>query len=192
MKPFIQAVLFFFIGFHYSLGQDSSFLISSKMFDPDQKIVLSVKDGWLFKEGHDTSWAKQEINTEDWSKFKPTQLSAAFADSTGRVEGWFRFKIRVDNDLANISLSIGRGSWAASDLYIDGNLLSSFGKTSRDIKSYKEYNPVGKLFLPIDWRPGEDHLIALHFVDYIAPFSFGLLKSATVGAGTAQSQGLSS
>jgi len=191
MKPFVLAVLFFFIGIHHALGQDSFVLISAKMFDPDQKIVLSAMNGWVFKKGNDTSWAEQKIKTDDWDKIKPTELSAALADSSGRVEGWLRFKIKLDYDLAGTALSIGRGGWAATDLYVDGNFLYSFGNTSRHIKTYREYNPIDKLFLPINWRPGEDHILALHFVDYIAPLSFGLLKSATIGATRSQSQGLS-
>jgi len=191
MKPFVLAVLFFFIGIHHALGQDSFVLISAKMFDPDQKIVLSAMNGWVFKKGNNTSWAEQKINTDDWDKIKPTQLSAALADRSGRVEGWFRCRIKLDHDVASTSLSIGRGGWAATDLYIDGNLVFSFGNTSIDTRTYKEYNPIDKLFLPINWRPGEDHILALHFVDYIAPLSFGLLKSATIGATRSQSQGLS-
>ena len=86
------------------------------MFDPDQKIVLSGMNGWVFKKGNDTSWAKQKINTDDWDKIKPTQLSAALADSSGRLEGWFRFKIKVDNDFTNTWLSIGRGSYGYRSL----------------------------------------------------------------------------
>jgi len=116
MKPFVLAVLFFFIGIHHALGQDSFVLISAKMFDPDQKIVLSAMNGWVFKKGNDTSWAEQKINTDDWDKIKPTQLSAALADRSGRVEGWFRCRIKLDHDVASTSLSIGRGGWAATDL----------------------------------------------------------------------------
>ena len=192
MKPFILAVLFFFTGIRQALGQESPVLISTKMFDPDQKIVLSEMNGWVFKKGNDTSWAEQKIKTDDWDKIKPTELSAALADSSGRVEGWLRFKIKLDYDLAGTALSIGRGGWAATDLYVDGNFLYSFGNTSRHIKTYREYNPIDKLFLPINWRPGQEHVLALHFVDYTAPLSIGLLKSATVGATRSQSQGLSS
>jgi len=51
MKPFIQSNLFFFIGIHHVLSQDSMILISARMFDGEQKIVVSAMNRRLFKEG---------------------------------------------------------------------------------------------------------------------------------------------
>ena len=51
MKSVIQIFLFLFIGIHYGLSQDPVVLLSPKMFDNDQKIVLSAMDGWVFKDG---------------------------------------------------------------------------------------------------------------------------------------------
>jgi sensor histidine kinase YesM len=192
MKPFIQTILFFFIGIQYGLTQDSSILITAKMFDGEQKIALSAMNGWLFKEGNDSVWANRELNTGGWRELKPAELSAKFADKTGRVEGWFRFKFRLDNDFMNIPLFIGRGGWAATDVYINGNFLASFGNTSTDYKTYQEHNPGNELSIPAVLEPGTEHIIALHFVDYIAPLSFRLLRSATIGTHRSIRHGLHS
>jgi sensor histidine kinase YesM len=192
MKPVIQLILFFSIGVHYGFSQDSSILISAKMFDSEQKIALSAIDGWIFREGYDSLWTNKEMNTYGWRKLKPTELSTKLADKTGRVEGLFRLKFRLDNDLLNIPLSIGRGGWAATNIYIDGKFLASFGKIGGDYETYKEYNPIDKLSVPAYLEPGKEHVIALHFVDYLAPISFGLLKSQTISASTYQTEGLHS
>lgn len=192
MKPFILALLLFLIGIRHGLTQDSSILISSKMFDGEQKIVLSEMTGWLFKNGNDSSWANRELNIGEWSKLMPAALSAKLADKAGRVEGWFRFNFRLDADLMNIPLYIGRGGWAATDVYIDGKFLASFGNTSKDHKTYKEHNPADELSIPVNLEAGTKHVIALHFVDYIAPFSFGHLRSATIGTHRSIRQGLHS
>jgi sensor histidine kinase YesM len=193
MRPFVYTILFyFFVGIHSGWAQDSVTLISAKMFDREDKIGLSVMKGWLFREGNDSSWANKEINTSGWRELNPTKLSAKLSDRTGRVEGWFRFKFRLDNDLAGVPLGVGRGNWAATDVYVDGNFLTSFGNTSKDSNTYKEYNPIDKFSVPISLEPGKEHIIALHFVDYLAPLSAGLLKSATIGGVRSQSYGLRS
>jgi len=193
MKPLVHTILFyFFVGIHSGWTQDSVALISAKMFDRDEKILLSPMNGWLFKEGNDFSWANKDANTSGWRELKPTEISAKLADRTGRVEGWFRLKLKLDNDLATVPLGIGRGDWAATDVYVDGNFLTSFGNTGRDSKTYKEYNPIDKFSVPTNLEPGKEHVIVLHFVDYLAPLSPRLLKSATIGGVRSQSYGLRS
>jgi len=162
------------------------------MFDGEQKIILSELNGWLFKNGNDSSWANKELNILDWKELKPEELSAKLVDSTGRMEGWFRFSFRLDTDFVNIPLHIGRGGWAATDVYIDGKFMASFGNTSKDQKIYKEHNPGDEFSIPVGLEPGKEHVIALHFVDYSAPLSFGLLRSATVGTHRPIRQGLHS
>lgn len=192
MKPFIQGVLFFFISIHSGLAQDSLVVVSAKMLDNEHKIALSAMDGWIFREGYDSLWTHIEVDTYGWRKLKPTELSSKLADETGRVEGLFRLKFRLDNDFVNIPLGIGRGGWAATDIYIDGKFFASFGRIGDNFKTYKEYDPIDKLPVPTYLEAGKEHVIALHFVDYLAPFSFGLLKSQTISASTYQTEGLHS
>lgn len=191
MKAAIQIVLFLLIGIHYGLTQDSP-VISAKMFDSEQKIVLSAMNGWLYREGNDTSWANKGLNTDNWKEMKPAALSAKLADRSGRVEGWFRFAFRMENDFANIPLYIGRGGWAATEVYIDGNFFRSFGNTSKDYKTYKEHNPADELSIPVQLDAGEEHVIAIHFVDYTTSFPFTRLRSATIGTHRVIRQGLNS
>ncbi|GEM_PF-1256339 len=192
MKPAVVTALCFFISIHCGFTQDTSVIISARIFDVEQKIVLSAMNGWLFREGHDPAWANKELNTSDWKKLKPAELSSKLADKSGRVEGWFRFSFRLEKDFMNIPLFIGRGGWAATEVFIDGKFLASFGNTSADYKTYKEHNPANELSIPAVLEPGKEHTIALHFVDYTAPLSFGLLRSATIGTHRSIRQGLRS
>jgi signal transduction histidine kinase len=181
MKSFIQTFLFLLIGIHTCLCQDSAVLLSAKMFDNYQVTPLSPSNGWLFKQGNDPSWAKKDINTADWKKLNPMGLSAKYADKTGRVEGWFRLKFKLDNDFNNIPLAFGRGGWAATDIYLDENWVASFGSTGINGKKFAEYNPIDKLSMPVKVEPGKEHLMAMHIVDYLSPLLSYQLKSAING-----------
>jgi hypothetical protein len=60
-------------------------------------------------------------------------------------------------------LAISRDLWAATDMYINGELFHAFGKTG---EPHEAFNPILKYPVPIDLEPGREYLIALHFVHY--------------------------
>ena len=135
--------LFFSILFLSLLGfcraQDSTVVLSASMFDKYfQVIPITAKDGWIFKEGNDTSWARKDISTTGWKKFNPTQLTIKNADKNGRAEGWFRIRFRLDNSFQNMPVGIQMGRWAATDVYLDGRHIVSSGNTGLNGKPYKE------------------------------------------------------
>jgi len=65
-------------------------------------------------------------------------------------------------------LGISRDLWAATDVYINGELAHSFGNTGNP---YQPYNPILKYPRPVTLIPGEEYLIAIHFVDYETTFT---------------------
>ena len=151
-----------------SFAQDSSIVISRSMFNHMQKINLSALEGWYYRPGNDSLWAKPEISLEGWKKMKPTELTADMADEYGRVEGWFRIKIKPDESFEGIPLGISRDLWAATDIYLNGKLVLSFGNTGNP---YTPYNPNLKYARPIELIPGSDNLIVIHVVDYETLFT---------------------
>src|SRR5262249_30186769 len=131
--------------------------------------------------GNDISWTNNDVNTTGWIRLNPTQLSAKYADKTGKVEGWFSLRIKLDTDFQNVPIGIRRGSWAATDIFIDGKLLASFGNTGAHGQPYKEFNSIDKLSVPVNMEPGKEHSIVMHFVDYLSPFPPRKLKSQALG-----------
>ncbi|RPA68958.1 hypothetical protein EF405_08765 [Cyclobacteriaceae bacterium YHN15] len=98
----------------------------------------------------------------------PTAINPKMEDDNGRIEGWFRIKISLDESFDNIPLAIARELWAAMDVYLDGKLIHSFGDTGNP---YQAYNPILKYPLPIDLEVGKEYILALHFVDYESTFT---------------------
>ena len=190
MRFFINTFLFLILGIHHCLCQDSVAVLSAKMFAEDQLIPLSPMDGWLFKKGNDTSWAKKVLNTSDWIKLKPTELSAKYADETGKAEGWFRLSFRMDNDFANMPAGFRRGCWAATDIYLDGNLVASFGNTGVNGQNFEEYNPIDKYSAPANLEVGKEYLLAIHFVDYLSSLPPRQLRSEIIGGTRNETAGL--
>jgi two-component system NtrC family sensor kinase len=175
MKFFIFILVFSF-GFDCCLAQDSTVNLSTAMFDKNQVITLFALDGWLFHEGIDSACAGIDFNTTGWKMMKPRQISKKLADNDGRIEGWFRLKIRLDSSFGVMPLYLGVRSWGASDIYIDGNPFHSDGNTGINGKVYKGYNPIIKWSLSfIHPGLGQEHIIAIHFVNHIPPFPVNLI-----------------
>ena len=179
MKTFLVIFLFFFC-INSSYAQDTTLMLSPGMFNGSEEIFISTMDGWLFREGHEPGWANKEINLSGWRKLKPAELSAKLADKNGKLEGWLRLKVNMDTTFGNMPLGLRFYCWAASELYIDGNLIQSFGNTGADGKPFKEFNPNNKLPVRVTLVPGKEHIIAIHFVDEVVLYS-GKLKSEDLG-----------
>jgi signal transduction histidine kinase len=178
MKAFKILLLFLFLGINFCKAQDTTVVLSTKMFDKtSQQLLLAAKDGWIFKQGNDTAWAKKDLDISGWKKLKPTEISAKLADKNGRAEGWFRIKIKPDSSFRNESFGFSISSWAAVDLYVDGKLISSYGNKGVNGKPFEEQRKTFNPPVTVNLIPGNEYIIALHFVDYVAPLPPRRLKS---------------
>ncbi len=178
MKFLLSILLLFPV---VAIAQDSVITISPSMFDKNSdQFLIAATDGWIFKQGSDTNWAKKDIDVSGWKNLKPVDLSAKYADKNGKAECWFRIKIKPDSRLDNQPLGIKLSSWAAADVYIDGNCILTTGNTGSNGKPFKEYSPFGNPSYPVSLLPGKVYTIALHFVDYVSPVSPVRLKSEDI------------
>ncbi len=168
MKIITPLFVFLFLLFNSVYAQEEVVTLEAAQFRSHQRIFLAPLDGWLFKQGHDPNWAKPDLDISSWEQMNPTAISPEMEDENGRIEGWFRIKIRLSESLATIPFSLSRNLWAATDIYLDGKLIHSFGDTGNP---YVAFNPTLKYPLPVDLVPGQEYVLAVHFVDYESTFT---------------------
>ena len=181
MKPYIKIVFPLLFCISMANAQDTVLTISPGMYNSMNEILISTMDGWRFKEGNDTTWSKKEIDLTGWKKLRPTELSSKMADKNGRLEGWFRLKIKTDPAFKHTDLGVRYLGWGAADIYMDGILIQSHGNTGINGKPFKEFNPSNQPLQPLVIETGVEHLLAIHFVDDVAPFPPYKLKSEDAG-----------
>jgi len=167
MTRFFFLFLTGFLQFGFLQAQEETVTLSTELFQPHQRIFLAPLDGWIFRPGHDTAWANPQLETDDWKKMNITELSPELEDESGRIEGWFRIRIKLDESFADMPLYISRQLWAATNVYVDGNLIHSFGKT----EPYRAFNPTLKYPVPVALEQGREYTLAVHFVDYESTFT---------------------
>jgi len=165
----------------FGTAQNTTEVLDTSMFDKYfQTIPLTGLNGWIFKQGNDTNWSKNEIDTTGWIKMNPPQLKARNADKDGRLEGWFRMKFKLDSSFENVRIGISASRWAAVDIYIDGNYMTSYGTTGMNGKPYEENRDVLPALQQLQVETRKEHLVAVHIVDYVAPLNHRFLKTESL------------
>lgn len=164
-------------------AQENTLIVTPEMINARDELALADVDGWIFREGNGADWADADIDLSNWNEFKPSELSVKNADENGKIEGWFRLKIRLDEAFAARPIFWYKTSFEAVDLYVDGELVHMYGKTKADVNGYKPYLNFKALPIPADLEPAKEHLIAIHFVEstYLFP---ARLKSELSGPWT--------
>ncbi|MGB4840346.1 MAG: ATP-binding protein, partial [Saprospiraceae bacterium] len=185
MKLIKTFLVFLFVGIHLCNAQDTTLLLKPTMLNKDStQIYITEMKGWYFKQGNDTAWAKADIDLAGWKRMLPTELSENLADKNGKMEGWFRLKIKVDSTFGETSFGVRMSTRAASDLYINGKRIASFGNTGLNGAPYQE-NRFTTNFLPVsvNLKPGIEYTLTLHVVDYLSRLPPYHLKAKDTGLG---------
>jgi two-component system, NtrC family, sensor kinase len=177
MKRIIKIVFALVLSSQCLRAQDTAIRISKEMFTPAHTIMIGTMEGWYFRPGNDTAWAQKEMELSGWKQLKPTELSVKMADKKGRLEGWFRIKLKLADDFLNMPVGLRYRGWAAADFYLDGNTIVSFGNTGYNGNPFKEYSSNFQIPVPIALKPGIEHTLSIHFVDYKSSLPPFRLKS---------------
>ena len=179
MKPIKIFLFLFFVGIHFCWAQDTTIVLSTSMLDKNfDQIYLGDFDGWIFKHGNDTGLAKINIDAIGWTQLKPTQLSPKYADKNGRVEGWFRLKVKFDSSFLRQQTGFDFVDWAATEYYIDGKLIAARGNAGENGKPFREYNnDEDPVFLRFE--TSVPHILVIHFVGYLSPIPPYRLRGQT-------------
>jgi signal transduction histidine kinase len=181
MRSFITILLFFFFGIQFCKAQDTTIVLSSAMLDKTTDLIdISALNGWIFKHENDTGFSNISIDPTGWQHLKPSELSSKLADKNGRVEGWFRIKIKLDSSLLSQQIGFDFGSWAAFELYIDGKMIAARGDMGENGKPFRDY--LGDMDA-VMMRSGTSapHIFVLHFAGYLSPLPPHELKATTPG-----------
>jgi signal transduction histidine kinase len=171
--------VFFFCGIQFCNAQDTTMVLSSSMLDKTTDLIdISALEGWVFKNENDTGFSKLNIDTTGWTRLKPSELTSKLADKNGRVEGWFRIKIKLDSSFLNQQIGFDFGNWAAFELYMDGKMIGARGDMGENGKPFRDYlgemDPVMMRF-----QTSAPHIFALHFAGYVSPLPPHELKATT-------------
>ena len=127
----------------------------------DWKLGLQV--GWLYRKGDDAAWAAEEIDESQWTLFKPfARQRQAPVDFFGIH--WFRLHVLVDSSIVRMPLSLHIEQQGASEIFLAGRKLYSFGLISASPDSqinHSDLNPH-----PIVFENSGEHVLTVRYSEH--------------------------
>ena len=144
--------IFFLLAFlspNNCFSQDSSAYIFYLNKIPPDGVLLDR--GWKFQIGDDPAYAKTDYNDNKWESINPT---LDIHDSLKQIPRlgivWFRLHLLMDSFLNNELVLMIQQS-GASEIYLNGKLIHSFGILNNNVGKVKAFNPLGKpVPFPVD------------------------------------------
>ena len=127
----------------------------------DNKPVNLNEIQWKYHFGDEKNWANPQMDDSAWGMIEGTTIKPNLllqTDWNGQV--WFRLRLYVDETLVNRNLALVTSQKGASEVYLNGKKLVSFGEITDEKAS--EYNPNG-LPVPFVFERAGEQVIAVRF-----------------------------
>ncbi|MDQ4123082.1 MAG: SpoIIE family protein phosphatase [Acidobacteriota bacterium] len=136
-------------------------LIKADSFKNDKTVELH-KLHWKYQAGDNLQWSAKDFDDSNWKPITNNEINAdpaqALSDWNGRA--WFRLRIAVDESVVDQPLAFRVWQWGASEIYLDGKLIQSFGAIEPN--GEVEFNPRG-VFFPLVFANAGEHTIAVRY-----------------------------
>jgi signal transduction histidine kinase len=93
---------------------------------PTEGVLLDK--GWKFHAGDNSEWAKTALNDSTWTDIDPTKDIMDLPTIQNGKIGWLRLQLQIDSSLIGEPYALAVIQAVASEIYIDGRLIKTFGK----------------------------------------------------------------
>ena len=118
---------------------------------------------WKYHAGDSLRWADTVYNDSDWKSYRSKLSFKLVQDKTFESTGWFRLRIHLDTSCVGKFLGISISQMGASEVYVDGKLVQSFGKINTAVPALEEYMNPQFLPFPVFFTQVGNHLIAVRY-----------------------------
>jgi len=124
---------------------------------------ILLDKGWKYSSGDNPEWAKPVFNDSAWQPVNPTLdvYNALPQVSTSGI-GWFRLHLSVDSSLLKNELAFVIQQSGASEIYLNGIKIKSYGTISSNAEKVKADDPIWKP-LAIRFNESAEEVIAIRY-----------------------------
>jgi len=157
IRIIIVTAYLFFITF-----TGSSFAQQAFRLDSIGEAPVKLSCCWKYHQGDDSLWAQTEFNDTAW-----TAISLDSFPPDRKAVHWFRLRLEADSSLLNIPLAMYIYQAGASEIFVDGKKMASYGVVSSDEKTEEGYNPKNTPLI-INFSGGASHLIAIRYSNHVS------------------------
>ncbi len=129
---------------------------------------LPILANWKYHKGDNIHWADSAFDDRSWIFVAPELNFDSIPENTFENIGWFRLQIIIDTSLVNKTLALLITHSGASEIYLDGKLIYSFGKIDRrNTANEVRYDPQ-EIPVNIRFENSKTHVIAIRYANSVA------------------------
>ncbi len=129
-----------------------------------------IYENWRFSEADSTGMAALTYYDSNWKEVNPFMEISDLVNTKFKGLGWFRLHFISDSSVSGKPLAMTLKHFGASEIYIDGKLIKTFGIINGPDSS-QYYDPREVPFIFIVKETGE-HVLAVHYANYRAEKNF--------------------
>lgn len=89
---------------------------------------ISLIDVWKYSPGDSIKWAQPEFDDSNWDTLNPRLKWGEYDTAKWKGIGWFRKNLIIDSTLFNKSVSFTINHVGASEIFLNGEKVHSFGR----------------------------------------------------------------
>ncbi len=159
-----KTILFLYlVSFAALLPAQQNNVLQVSNLDSVEEIALDKF--WKFHNGDDSLWALSTFDDSKWDTVNTNLMFGEDGSNPFTGIGWFRIHIYLDSSFNEIPIAVLVEQDGASQIFIDGKLIQSFGTVSADVKKEIPYNPNN---IPHSFRYGKpgEHILAVRYSNH--------------------------
>ncbi|MCZ6632987.1 MAG: hypothetical protein O7G87_06240, partial [bacterium] len=126
--------------------------------------------GWDYRSGDQMHWADPGEDDGGWMPLPAWEewpwLIPEAVSWTG--VGWFRFRFRISREFRNRALGLLVFQAGASEIYLDGRLIRSFGRVGKSLETEVSHIIFADTpeVIPVRLEDREEHTVAVRFSNF--------------------------
>ncbi|MCC5929203.1 MAG: hypothetical protein JJU28_08170 [Cyclobacteriaceae bacterium] len=138
---------------------------------------LKFEKAWKYQPGDNPEWADPDFDDADWHNIVPVGLKAyQMPDSLWFGYGWWRITFTADPKTIQEIERLYFYSWGAAEVYLDGELVATYGNFSTDSHLEKTFTPNYAADKPLTISQKDLHTLAIRFSNHEAKNYFQIFR----------------
>ena len=130
MTRSIIFLLLLSVNLHAKGGRDSIFTIAdlpTYEMEANLEPAVTISGPWRFMKGDNPRWADSAFSDSLWTIVNPNLDTLGVTPGFFGGIGWFRTRVMVAPQYADVPLALMMTQSGASEIYVDGQRIHAFG-----------------------------------------------------------------
>ncbi len=127
--------------------------------------TISLDEIWKYSSGDSMQWAQPEFDDSAWDTLNPKLEWEQYDTSKWNGISWFRKRVLIDSSLINKSVAFTINHAGASEIFLNGEEVYSFGRVDANPDSEKIYIP-NDIPIALNFKTDTSYILAVRYSNH--------------------------